>query len=158
MKNNAHIAESVGSSMSLSDKQVREVVSFIKGMNIDKAIKRLEGVIEHKEAIPFKRFKIKMGHKHGMMVGRYPEKTCKALIIVLKNLKNNAINKGLQEEKVIIKEAVTMKDISDRRRIRARKGGYTGSMKLSSIKLIAAEVEKEKKEKKKFVKKEVKKK
>ncbi len=151
--NEYHEATGRGTSLNISNKQVREVLLFIKGLKVDSAIKRLEGVLEHKEAVPFKRFNRKVQHKPGIMAGRYPEKTCEAIIRVLKNAKSNAISKGLQEEKLIISEGVTMMDISKRKRIRARKGGYTGSMKLTSLMIKLKEKEEEKKQKKEVKKK-----
>jgi len=121
-----HSAEGMGKNLSISNKHAKEIMGFIKGMKVDKAIMRLERVINQEEAVPFTRFNKKIGHRPGMGPGRYPEKACSAIIIVLKNAKSNAINKGLQEEKLIIKEGVTMMDISKRKRIRSRKGSYTG--------------------------------
>ena len=122
-----HIAEGVGTNLSISNKHAREILAYIKGLNVDKAIQRLERVIEHKDSVPFKRFNTKIGHRPGKGPGRYPEKACNEIIIVLRNAKNNAINKGLQEEKLVIKEGITMMDISKRRRQRSRKGGYVGN-------------------------------
>lgn len=136
-----HSATGMGKNLSISKKHAREVLAFIKGMKVNQAINRLEQVINHKEAVPFKRFNTKIGHRKGMSSGRYPEKTCKAVITVLNNAKNNALNKGLQEGKLIIKQGITMMDVSKRRRVRARKGGYTGSMKLTSIKIQLEEEE-----------------
>ncbi len=136
-----HVAESVGTNLSISNKHAREILRFIKGLNVDKAIKRLEMVKEHKIAVPFNRFNTKIGHRKGIGPGRFPEKACDALILVLKNAKNNALNKGLQEEKLIIHEGITMMDISKRKRVRAKKGGYTGSMKLTSVRVKLIEKE-----------------
>ena len=136
-----HTAYAVGKSLSISHKHAREILATIKGMKIDNAISKLQRVIEKKEAIPFKRFNRKVAHKPGMGPGRYPEKACREIIKILKEAKNNAINKGLQEDKLIIKEGITMMDISKRRRIRSRKGRYTGSMKLTSVKITVEEKE-----------------
>ncbi len=136
-----HSAQGGASNLSISHKHATEVLRFVKGMDVNKAIKRLERVIAHEEAVPFKRFNRKIGHRPGIGPGRYPEKTCSAIIEILKNAKNNALNKGLQEEKLIIKEGIVMMDISKRKRVRSKKGKYTGSMKLTSIKIILNEKE-----------------
>ena len=136
-----HLAQGGASNLSISHKHATEVLRFIKGMEVNKAIKRLERVIAHEEAVPFKRFNRKIGHRPGIGPGRYPEKTCSAIIEILKNAKNNALNKGLQEEKLVIKEGIVMMDISKRKRVRSKKGKYTGSMKLTSIKVILNEKE-----------------
>ena len=52
-----HSAEGLGTNLSISNKHAKEVLSFIKGMKVDNAIKRLESVIAHKEAVPFKKKK-----------------------------------------------------------------------------------------------------
>ncbi len=134
-------AHAVGKMLSISHKHAAEVLRAIKGMKIDAAINKLKRVIEQKEAIPFKRYNRKVGHKPGIAAGRYPQKTCKAIIKILKEVKNNAINKGLQEEKLIIKEGITMMDISKRKRIRTRKGRYTNSRRSTSIRIIVEEKE-----------------
>ncbi|MBD3312090.1 50S ribosomal protein L22 [archaeon] len=136
-----HIAEATGKNLSISHKHAREVFKFIKGMKVDKAVNQLNRVISHKIAVPFKSFNKKIGHRPGIGPGRYPEKASKAIINTIKSAKNNALNKGLQEEKLVVKEGVVMMDISKRRRVRTRKGSYTGSMKSTSIKVVLAEKE-----------------
>jgi ribosomal protein uL22 len=159
MTTNYHIAEAVGTNLSISNKHAREILKFVKGMNVDKAIKRLNRVVNFEEGVPFRRFNKKIGHRPGIGPGRYPQKACKAIITVLKNAKNNALNKGLQEEKLIIMEGITMMDISKRRRVRTKKGLYVGSTKLTSVRIKITEKEEEffKKTEKKEAKKEVKK-
>ncbi len=134
-----HSAVGVGKNLSVSHKHAREVLRFINGMSVSKALIRLNRVLEHKEAVPFTRFNKKIGHRPGIGPGRYPEKAIKEIIKVINNAKNNAVNKGLQEEKLIINEGIVMMDISKRKRIRARKGKYTGSMRLTSIRVSLIE-------------------
>lgn len=138
---NYHIAEATGKNLSISKKHAREILKFVKGMEVNKAINQLERVIAQKTAVPFKRFNKKIGHRPGIGAGRYPKKASEAIINTLKSAKNNALNKGLQEEKLIIKEGIVMMDVSKRKRVRTHKGSYTGSMKLTSIKLILTEKE-----------------
>ncbi|MFA5406008.1 MAG: 50S ribosomal protein L22 [Candidatus Nanoarchaeia archaeon] len=141
-----HNAMAVGRNIEVSNKQAREVLGFIKGMKVDTAIKRLERVLIHDEAVPFKRFNSKVAHKKGIGPGRYPEKACDAIIDILKSAKNNALNKGLQEEKLIISEGVVGMALSKRKRIRQRKASYTGSMRLSNILIKLSEKEEDKKD------------
>jgi len=140
-----HTAGVTSKNNPISHKQIREIIELIKGMKVDKAIMRLEHVIEHKEAVPFKRYHRKVSHKPGMAAGRYPEKASNAVIMALKSAKNNALNKGLQEEKLIVKEGVVMMDISKRKRIRTSKGGFISSLRSTSFRIILAEEEGEKK-------------
>jgi len=76
-----HIAEGSGTNLSISHKHAKEILGFIKGMNVDKAIMRLENVLAHMEAIPFLRFNRKIGHRPGIGPGRYPEKACTEIIL-----------------------------------------------------------------------------
>ena len=151
-----NVAVGAGSRLPISRKHVREVLNMIKGMNLDKAIERLELVKSFKRAVPFKRYKKDMGHKRGMSAGRYPIKACDHIIKLLFNAKNNAVNQGLQEEKLYVHEAITMMNISKNKRIRARKGPFIKSAKSLSIRIKVKE--KEEAEKKKKTPKEVKKK
>jgi ribosomal protein uL22 len=142
-----NVAVGAGSNLPISRKHTREILHLIKGMSLDKAIKRLELVKEFKIAVPFKRYKKDMGHKKGMAAGRYPINACNEIIKVLMNAKNNAINQGLQEEKLVIDKALTMMNISKSRRMRVRKGPFVKSMKSISVKIIVKEKEIEEKKK-----------
>ncbi len=138
-----NIAVGAGSGLPISRKHTREILNLIKGMYLNKAIERLELVRSKKLAVPFKRYNRDMGHKKGMAAGRYPIKACKYIIDVLLNAKNNAINKGLQEEKLYICEAITMMDVSKNRRLRVRKGPFVKSRKSISVKIKVKEKEEE---------------
>jgi len=141
-----HNAVANGKNLEISNKQAREVLGFINGLKVDSAIKRLERVLAHEEAVPYKRFHKKVPHrKGGIGPGRFPEKTCTAIIQLLKNAKNNALNKGLQEEKLIIKEGVVGMALSKQKQVRQRKGSYTGSMRLSHVMIKLTEKEEVKK-------------
>ena len=79
----------------------------IKGMKLPKAQKFLSDVIEHKQAVPFRRFRGGIGRcaqakVWGVTQGRWPEKSCKFLLALLKNAQSNAEAKGLSVEKMIV--------------------------------------------------------
>lgn len=156
MKTDEFSAIGVGRDLPISDKRAREVLHYIKGKDIDKAIKTLERVMKFKELIPFKRRKHKIGHKPGMAAGRYPIVTCDYIIKVLKNAKNNAINKGLQESKLFIKNAAIAMGISKTHRVRSKKGPFVHSAKATQVYITLAEREEEKAERKAPKKTEVK--
>ena len=72
----------------------------------------LEDVIALKRAIPFKRYRRNVAHRHGLVgwdAGRYPEKAAKAVLIVLDNALANAEYKGMESEKMRIFHAGTKK-------------------------------------------------
>lgn len=80
----------------------------IKGMKLMKAQKFLEDVIDHKQAVPFRRFRRGVGrcaqaNVWGVTQGRWPEKSCKFVLGLLKNLQSNAESKGLSLDKIVLK-------------------------------------------------------
>ena len=54
-------AKTRGSYLRVSFKNTRETAQAINGMKLEKAIKYLNNVLEHKQAIPFRRFKGSIG-------------------------------------------------------------------------------------------------
>jgi large subunit ribosomal protein L22 len=91
----------------ISRKFAVEVGRYIKGKDVDKALKILEDVIKLKEWIPIKRYNKKVAHrkgvKEGVKSGRYPVKVAKYFIKLIKQALNNAKNQGI-EGKLYIKE------------------------------------------------------
>jgi large subunit ribosomal protein L22 len=102
-------AKAVGVSMSVSTKMAIEICAFIKGMDVNKAIKVLEEIAEQKKPLPVKRFNKDIGHRTGVGPGRYPKNAALAIIKVLKNAQSNAQYKGLNSENLIIKFCRTQK-------------------------------------------------
>ncbi len=99
-----------GRDIRCSPKAAREVCHTIKGMIIEKAKVFLDGVILHKNVVPFKRFNKKIAHHKGLDrfhwdSGRYPVKAAKAILGVIKNAENNAEYKGLDLDRVRIVHA-----------------------------------------------------
>ena len=72
---------------------------FIRGKDIDLAIKQLGEVTTMKRAIPMAG---EIPHRRGMMSGRYPVKGAGEFIRLLKSLKSNAIAKELELEKYTV--------------------------------------------------------
>ncbi len=105
-------AVATGRNLNISPKHAREVCRAIKGMHVDDAIEYLEEVIALKKSIPFKRHRKKVGHRpdlKGWPTGRYPVKTCREVIHLLKQVKENAAFKGLDDEKLKIIHAAAMR-------------------------------------------------
>ncbi len=77
-----------GKNISISTKKAVAICKFIKGKKIENAIKDLEQVIILKKAIPMVG---EIPHRKGKIgPGRYPQKTAKYFIILLKSLAANA--------------------------------------------------------------------
>jgi len=89
----------------VSHKSAREVCRTIKGMTLTQAKQYLRDVIAKKKAVPFRRFKKKAGHRHGLVkayAGKYPIKTAKHTLKLLESAEANAEYKGLDTEKMRI--------------------------------------------------------
>jgi large subunit ribosomal protein L22 len=97
-----------GREIDVSPKATREVCKAIKGMTLVKAKEYLEVVVDKRTPVPFRRYKHKVGHRHGLVgfhVGRYPVKAATEVLEVLNNLENNADFKGLDTERLRIVHA-----------------------------------------------------
>jgi len=94
-----------GREVRVSHKSAREVCKTIKGMMLTQAKKYLRDVMTKKRAVPFRRFKKKAGHRHGLekaYAGRYPVKAAKQILKVLEGAEANAEYKGLDTERLHI--------------------------------------------------------
>jgi len=94
-----------GREVRVSHKSAREVCKAIKGMMLDEAKEFLQQVIEKKKPVPFRRFKKKVPHRHGLekaFAGRYPVKAAQKILEVLENAEANAESKGLDAERLRI--------------------------------------------------------
>jgi len=122
-----------GLDLHASKKHCMYICSFIKGKKIDDAIKDLEDVIKLKKAVPYKG---EIPHRRGrMMSGRYPVKTAKQMIHVLKALKGNVLVNGMDLDKTRI--AIASANWAS---LPAKKGG--ARFKRSHVLLIAREAKK----------------
>ena len=86
-----------------------------------RAIKYLEDVLEHRDCIPYRRFTGHVGRTtqaklHGVTQGRFPEKSVRHVLQLLKNLQANAEAKGLDVERSFISHFAVQRAIQGRRR------------------------------------------
>ena len=139
-----NIVKIVGRDLGISTKQSIELCSFIKNKTVARATAMLEKVKDQKLAVPFKRFTEGAGHKKGLrgvVGGKYPYKTSKTFLGLLKALEANAQNKGLSPDLMIIhacaQKASTPLRYGRKRRI---------SMKRTHVEIVAEEMEPVKKE------------
>ena len=121
VRDESKIAKAVIRDVDTSLKDMRELVNAVKGMKLDDAIEFVKRVIEKKEAVPFKRYHGKLAHRRGLAVkwkwpiGRYPVKAAKYLLQLLENVRNNAENKGLDTERLVIEHIAAHKGITLKR-------------------------------------------
>merc|ERR1712079_411829 len=98
-------------------KNTRETAKMLKGMNLRKAQKYLKDVVEHKRCVPFIRFNRGVGRcaqakqftsAPGMAAsqGRWPEKSCKYLLELLRNAESKSLDvDSLYVEHISVNEA-----------------------------------------------------
>jgi len=101
-------AKASGREIRVSHKAAREVCTSIKGMTLTNAKEYLRDVTEKKKAVPFKRYKKKLGHRHGLektFAGRYPVKTAQQILRVVEGAEANAENKGLDLDRLRVLHA-----------------------------------------------------
>merc|ERR1712174_89213 len=93
-ENAAKSCKTKGSDLRVHFKNTREAAQAIKGMHLNKAVAYMKAVIAKERCIPFNRFS---GSK-----GRWPEKSCRILLGLLKNAGSNAEVKGLDVDALVI--------------------------------------------------------
>ena len=93
-------------SLPISLKQSAEICRAIRNKRYDRALKILEGTIEMKEAIPYLRFNRGVGHRTKIGPGRFPVKASTHILELLKSVKANARQKGLDADSLKIKAAI----------------------------------------------------
>ena len=109
-----------GKNIRISHKSSIEICKFITGKDVDSAIDYLDDVVDIKKAIPYTRFVTHQAHRKGnMRTGKYPVNAATEFIKLLRNVKNNAENKGFNTGKIIIKNAQANKGSQFRRGRRA---------------------------------------
>jgi large subunit ribosomal protein L22 len=133
--NKDNMARAIGGALPISTKQSIEICNFIRHKSVKQAKKLLQAVVEHKSAIPFRRFKSDIGHKTKLGPGRFPEKASKEFIKLIKSVEANAQFKGLAESELIITHISAQK--ASRPWHFARKRGR--KMKRTNIEIVVTE-------------------
>ena len=128
-------------------------------MLLTKAEEYLKDVLEHKRCIPYSRYDHSVGRcsaaiQFGLTKGRYPEKSVRIMLNLLKNAKANAETKKLNVEKVLIKNVLVNHATEGRRRTYRAHGSINAYCSSNChVDIICEEVKdnvkKEKKEEKK---------
>ena len=100
-------------------------------MKLKKAIRYMEDVLEHKQIVPFHKHtgcigrKAQVKHHKSATQGRWPEKSARHVLQLLKNLQSNAEAKGLDAEKCIISHVSVNRAVQGRRRTYRAHGRIT---------------------------------
>merc|ERR1712110_242294 len=117
------VCKAKGSYLRVHFKNTYEVAMSIKGMNLRKAQRYLNDVIDKKQAIAFRVFNGGPGrsaqgknlHAPGSQV-RWPQKSCRFLLDLLRNAESNAEVKGLSPEALEITHIQVNRAPNQRRR------------------------------------------
>lgn len=120
-ENQSKSVKARGSDLRVHFKNTHEAGAAIKGMNLERAQKYLQAVIEKKEIVPFRRFKIGVKGKPQcnnwkVPVGRWPKKSCQFLLGLLKNAESNAELRGIDTETLVVEHVQVNKSMRGRRR------------------------------------------
>jgi len=105
----AKTVKAAGRELRVSHKAAREVCTAIKDMTLYQAKEYLNKVILKKQPVPFRRYKKKLGHRHGVekaFAARYPVKAARKILQVLEGAEANAEFKGFDLERLRIIHAV----------------------------------------------------
>lgn len=114
-------SKAMGCDLRTSFKNTYNVAQAIKGMKLEDAKNYLNLVLAHKRAIPFRRFKSGVSRtaqaaEFKVTQGRWPEKSVKILLGLLKNAESNAEYSSLDTENLVISHIQTQRAAPGRRR------------------------------------------
>jgi len=148
LRDESKIAKAVLFDVPVSIKYMREIAATIKGMKLAEAEKFLEDVIRLKQPVPFRRYHGKVSHKKGLAdkfgwpSGRYPVKGARYMLELLRTVKANAENKGLNPEKLVIIHVVAHKGPTLKRYMPRAFGRATPRFrKTSHLEVVVREVD-----------------
>jgi len=148
LRDESKIAKAVAFDIPVSIKYMREIANSIKGMKLSEAERFLDNVIKLKQAVPFRRYHGKVSHKKGLAEqfgwpsGRYPVKGARYVLELLKNVKANAENKGLNVDKLVIAHIAAHRGLTLKRYMPRAFGRATPKYRRTShLEVVVKEVE-----------------
>merc|ERR1712170_196583 len=126
-KNTAKSCKATGKYIRVHFKNTRETAKMLKGMNLRKAQRYLKDVVEHKRCVPFLRYnrgvgrcaqakQFASGPGFSASQGRWPEKSCKFLLELLRNAEANAELKSLDVDSLYVEHVAVNEAPKNRRR------------------------------------------
>ncbi len=134
------VARARGNEIPMSPKKTYEVLNAIRGLPVDRAETFLEGVIELRQAVPFRRYNQEVAHKRGTGPGRYPRKVAKNVLQILRNAKENAEYEGLDTDRLFVKVAASARGrIRKASMPRAHGRGTAWHEQTTNVELVLAE-------------------
>ncbi|MBT4605081.1 50S ribosomal protein L22 [archaeon] len=105
----SHVAKASMKDRPISTKHSIEICNHLRYKTVAWAITELENVASLKKAVPFKRFNNDMGHKAGMAAGRYPVKAAGQFLQLIRSVKANAEDLGLNASSLKITKILANK-------------------------------------------------
>ena len=96
--NKETMARALGRGVPISFKHGTELANAIRGMGVAKAKKFLEDVMELKQPVKYRRYNDDLGHKAKVGPARYPVKTAKYFLGILKLAEANASFQGISTQ------------------------------------------------------------
>lgn len=124
----------------VSFKKTKVLCDHIRGMMLDDAMEFLDAIVEKKESVPFEKHNKGVGHRKGKGPAKFPVKSAKHVMEVLRNLEANAEYKALDLENLKIEHLQAKEAVSRRRR--KPKGRYqVWRTQLVNIEAIGKEIE-----------------
>jgi len=141
------IAKAVIYNVRASIKDLYNVCKAIRNMKLNDAKNFLNRVLRHEEALPFWRYSSGASHKSNISKkwkvksGRYPKNAIEYVLKVLENAEANAVNKGLDIDRLKIVHIAAHKGITLKRYMPRAFGRSTRKFRrTSNIEVILAEV------------------
>ena len=135
-----------GRELRISPKHAGEICRAIKGMKLEKAKAFLEQVIAKKTPVPFRRYRKKIPHRHGMQKfssGRYPVKAADKILKLLQGAEANAEFKGLDVESLRIIHASAYSGLKIRNYVERAHGRSSPKFEyLTHVELVLEQTEK----------------
>lgn len=110
-----------GADLRVSFKNTFETANVLRKMELSRAKAFLQNVIKHTECVPFRRFNGGIGRcaqakQWKTSQGRWPEKSCRFLLDLLKNAESNAVFKGLEVDNLVVRHVAVHRACQMRRR------------------------------------------
>ena len=106
-KSGETVARARGIELPISPKKTYEVLNAIRGMPLERAKSFLEGVIELKQPVAFRRYNQETSHKPRTGPGRFPKKVARQVLMVLTNAEANAEYEGLDADALFVRAAAS---------------------------------------------------
>ncbi|MFB6244869.1 MAG: 50S ribosomal protein L22 [Candidatus Nanohaloarchaea archaeon] len=102
-----HQAKAVGKNLRVSWKHCTEIGRFLKDDSIEKAINKMERVMDKELAVPATKFDSNAGHVSGQGKGRYPVNAAEEVVKLLRQAEANAEHQGLNTNALEVQEFIT---------------------------------------------------